>query len=202
MTLQFSRLGEYISPVINDQETLEATFHVIKTSQIYDCRIGVLSVDGTCRPFDVDANGFARSEAVVVVFLQKARDAKRIYTTLIHGKTNCDGFKEQGVTFPSCEAQKKLYSEVYKDTQISPLDVTFLEAHGTATKVGDPEELNALDAVFCTGRSAPLKIGSVKSNMGHSEAASGLCSVSKVLSFLLSSFLTFSSSTTEVPIEA
>lgn len=118
---------------------------------------------------------------MVVFLLQRAKDANRVYATFVHGKTNSDGFKEQGITFPSATAQKELYTEFYKEIQISPLDVEYIEAHGTATKVGDPEELNALDAVFCTGRDAPLKIGSVKSNMGHAETASGVGSVSKVL---------------------
>ena len=58
--------------------------------------------------------------------------------------------------------------------------VNYVEAHGTGTRVGDPEELNAIDKVFCPGRKTPLKIGSGKSNFGHAEPASGLCSIAKV----------------------
>ncbi|KAJ8679083.1 hypothetical protein QAD02_014870 [Eretmocerus hayati] len=144
-------------------------------------RLGVLSPDGRCKSFDESANGYARSEAISVIFLQKAKDAKRIYATYLHGKTNCDGFKEQGITFPSSIMQGKLLKEFYEEIGVPPTSLDFIEAHGTGTKVGDPEEMNALDKVFCTGRSKPLLVGSIKSNLGHSEPASGLCSIAKVV---------------------
>lgn len=59
--------------------------------KIRSCRLGVLAPDGYCRPFDIDATGYTRSEAVCIVFLQKAKDAKRIYSTVVYSKTNCDG---------------------------------------------------------------------------------------------------------------
>jgi fatty acid synthase len=70
-----------------------------------------------------------------MIFLQKAKDAKRIYATVVHTKTNQDGFKEQGITFPSGRMQGKLLEECYKECGISPSDLNFLEAHGTGTKV-------------------------------------------------------------------
>lgn len=146
-------------------------------------KIGVLSPDGRCKSFDESANGYARSEAISVVFLQKAKDAKRIYATFVHAKTNCDGFKEQGITFPSSIMQGTLLKEFYEEIGVPPTSLNYIEAHGTGTKVGDPEEVNALDRVFCTGRSEPLWVGSIKSNLGHSEPASGLCSIAKVSFF-------------------
>ena len=145
----------------------------------------MLSPDGHCKPFDESANGYARSEAVAICFLQKAKDAKRIYATLVHGKTNCDGFKEQGITFPSSIMQGTLLKEFYEELGIPPTSLDYIEAHGTGTKVGDQEETNALDRVFCTGRKEPLWIGSIKSNLGHSEPASGLCSIAKVSSYFV-----------------
>lgn len=74
--------------------------------------------------------------------------------------------------------------QVYTEAKVNPADVTYVEAHGTGTKAGDPEELNALTRVFCDRRNAeagPLLIGSVKSNMGHPEPASGLAGVTKVV---------------------
>ena len=139
-----------------------------------------MSPDGRCKSFDADANGYTRSEAISIVFLQKAKDAKRVYATFVYAKTNCDGYKEQGITFPSSVMQSVLLQEFYQDCGIPPTILNYVEAHGTGTKVGDPEEVNALDKVFCTGRKTPLRIGSIKSNMGHSEPASGLCSVAKV----------------------
>ncbi|XP_053598737.1 fatty acid synthase [Microplitis demolitor] len=144
-------------------------------------RLGVLSADGRCKSFDADANGYTRSETVSIAFLQKAKDAKRIYATVIHGKTNCDGFKEQGITFPSSVMQSVLLKEFYDECKIPPSIVNYIEAHGTGTKVGDPEEVNAIDTVFCPGRKEPLRIGSIKSNLGHAEPASGMCSIAKVV---------------------
>lgn len=86
-----------------------------------------------------------------------------------------------GVTYPSGAVQKQLLDEVYGEANVNPSDVAYVEAHGTGTKAGDPEELNAITSVFCKNRPAPLLIGSVKSNMGHPEPASGLCGVTKVL---------------------
>lgn len=140
----------------------------------------MLSTDGRCKAFDESADGYVRSEAVSVVFLQKAKDAKRVYATLVHSKLNCDGFKEQGVTFPSSRMQSVLLKEFYLECGIPPSLVDYVEAHGTGTRVGDPEEVNAIDKIFTPGRKTPLKIGSGKSNFGHSEPASGLCSVAKV----------------------
>ncbi|XP_011703203.1 PREDICTED: fatty acid synthase [Wasmannia auropunctata] len=144
-------------------------------------RLGVLSSDGRSKAFDADADGYVRSEAISVIYLQKAKDAKRIYATVVYGKTNCDGYKEQGITFPSSAMQYALLKECYEDCGLSPNDLSYLECHGTGTKIGDPEELLAVEKVFCKSRSTPLLIGSVKSSLGHAEPASGLCQVAKVL---------------------
>lgn len=78
-----------------------------------------------------------------------------------------------GITFPSASIQKRLLQEVYGEAGVNPSEVSYVEAHGTGTKVGDPQELNTIVDVFCKGRTEPLLIGSIKSNMGHSEPASG-----------------------------
>ncbi|XP_045465555.1 fatty acid synthase-like [Harmonia axyridis] len=144
-------------------------------------RLGVLSSDGCCKSFDASGNGYCRSEAITCVLLQKAKDARRIYSTIVHAKTGCDGYKEQGITYPSGEMQKKLLEEFYSECGVDPTSLSFLEAHGTGTKVGDPEEVIAIDEVFRPTKENPLLIGSVKSNIGHSEPASGLCSVTKCI---------------------
>ncbi|KAK2585487.1 hypothetical protein KPH14_010141 [Odynerus spinipes] len=144
-------------------------------------RLGVLCPDGRCKCFDEDANGYTRSETIAVVFLQKAKNAKRIYATVVHGKINCDGYKEQGITYPSSKMQRTLYEEFYEECGIPKTCLAYMEAHGTGTKVGDPEEVLAIDQAFSPGRTTPLKIGSVKSNLGHSEPASGLCSIAKAI---------------------
>ncbi|CAH1987550.1 unnamed protein product [Acanthoscelides obtectus] len=144
-------------------------------------RLGVLSKDGSCKAFDKAGNGYARSECVGVVVLQKAKDANRVYGDVIYAKTSCDGYKEQGITYPSGKAQMHLLSEFYEDCDVKQADLSFLEAHGTGTFVGDPEECGAMDAVLAKNRSIPLLIGSVKSNIGHSEPGSGLCSITKCI---------------------
>lgn len=141
-----------------------------------------MSPDGRCKVFDTDADGYARSETIAVVYLQKAKDAKRIYASVVYGKTNCDGYKKQGITFPSSEMQGVLMRECYSDCGLSPSCLSYLECHGTGSKIGDPEEIFAIDSVFGKDRNTPLLIGSVKSNLGHSEPASGLCQVAKVRS--------------------
>uniref|UniRef100_A0A8C4V030 Fatty acid synthase n=1 Tax=Falco tinnunculus TaxID=100819 RepID=A0A8C4V030_FALTI len=98
-------------------------------------KLGMLSPDGACKAFDVSGNGYCRSEAVVVILLTKRSMAKRIYATIVNAGSNTDGFKEQGVTFPSGEMQQKLVRSLYKECGINPAEVEYVEAHGTGTKV-------------------------------------------------------------------
>ncbi|XP_065591318.1 fatty acid synthase [Cyrtonyx montezumae] len=144
-------------------------------------KLGMLSPDGACKAFDVSGNGYCRSEAVVVVLLTKRSMAKRIYATIVNAGSNTDGFKEQGVTFPSGEMQQRLVGSLYRECGIKPGDVEYVEAHGTGTKVGDPQEVNGIVNVFCQCEREPLLIGSTKSNMGHPEPASGLAALAKVI---------------------
>ncbi|GAB6031064.1 hypothetical protein CHUAL_007875 [Chamberlinius hualienensis] len=143
--------------------------------------LGVLSEDGRCKSFDADANGFARSEAVVSVFLQKKCHARRDYATIINYNVNTDGYKNQGLSHPSGGRQSELLAEVYSEAGIDTKDVCYIECHGTGTPVGDPVEVNSIANTLCQDRNGPLLVGSVKSNMGHSEGASGLTSLIKVI---------------------
>ncbi|KAI1292128.1 Fatty acid synthase [Halotydeus destructor] len=144
-------------------------------------KLNMLSPHGKCRHLDSSANGYARSEACAVIFLQKKSEAKRIYATVVHAKTNTDGYKKEGITFPSSEAQRDLIRDTYLEANVNPLDVNFVEAHGTGTRAGDPQEAEAIADILCQGREGPLLIGGVKSNLGHAEPAAGLCSLAKVL---------------------
>ncbi|XP_071572226.1 fatty acid synthase-like [Temnothorax nylanderi] len=152
-----------------------------KKSQNYQFFSGVLSSNGYCKPFDEEGARYMHSDTVAVVYLQKAKNARRIYATLVHGKINCDGFKEEGITFPSVEKQKILLDEFYKECGISPNELSYMEAHATGTLAGDPVEVMSIDQILCAKRNTPLLMGSVKSNIGHSEPASGLCQIAKVL---------------------
>ncbi|NXO39594.1 FAS synthase, partial [Locustella ochotensis] len=144
-------------------------------------KLGMLSPDGACKAFDVSGNGYCRSEAAVVVLLTKRSMAKRIYATIVNAGVNTDGFKEQGVTFPSGEMQEQLVRSLYRESGVKPEEVEYVEAHGTGTKVGDPQEVNGITGIFCECKREPLLIGSTKSNMGHPEPASGLAALAKVI---------------------
>ncbi|XP_037565632.1 fatty acid synthase [Dermacentor silvarum] len=145
-------------------------------------RLGMLSADGKCKSFDAQGNGYVRSETVGAFFVQRAHQARRIYSKVNHVKINADGHKTTGIMVPSAKLQEKLFREVYAEANVDPSSVLYLEAHGTGTKVGDPTELAAVSSVFCKPeRAGPLKIGSVKSNLGHTEAAAGICSLAKVI---------------------
>ncbi|XP_008574493.1 PREDICTED: fatty acid synthase [Galeopterus variegatus] len=144
-------------------------------------KLGMLSPEGTCKSFDDSGDGYCRSEAVVAVLLTKKSLARRVYATILNTGTNTDGFKEQGVTFPSGEVQEQLIRSLYNPAGVAPESLEYIEAHGTGTKVGDPQELNAIVQALCTSRQDPLLIGSTKSNMGHPEPASGLAALAKVL---------------------
>lgn len=143
--------------------------------------MGVIAKDGFCRPFDHKASGYTRSEAICVMFLQRQKDAKRIYANVVYSKANCDGYKIEGITYPSGDMQEALLSEFYNDLQMDPSTLTYIEAHSTGTVVGDPEECKALDNIFCKNRREPLLVGSVKSNIGHTESTSGACSIAKAI---------------------
>ncbi|KAM4525063.1 fatty acid synthase isoform 2-T2 [Odontesthes bonariensis] len=144
-------------------------------------KLGMLSPEGTCKSFDSSGNGYCRSEAAVAVLLVKRSVAKRVYATVLNAGNNTDGYKEQGVTFPSGEMQQRLVRSLYLKANITPEQVEYIEAHGTGTKVGDPQEVNGIVSVFCQTKREPLLIGSTKSNMGHPEPASGLAALAKVI---------------------
>ncbi|KAK4878173.1 hypothetical protein RN001_010679 [Aquatica leii] len=139
-------------------------------------KLGVLDVNGNSNVFDDSCKGYIRSEAVAVIFVQKVLNAKRIYAEILNTKTNCDGFKDMGIIHPSDEMMASLISEVYDEVKIDPMTVSYVEGHCTAI-----QEINAIEKTFCSGRKTPLLIGSVKSNVGHCEGASGLVSLIKIL---------------------
>ena len=117
----------------------------------------------------------------------KANDSIR--AVIVGSGINQDG-KTNGITMPNEEAQVALMQSIYEKNGLDPAQTGFIEAHGTGTKVGDPIEASALHRVFCEGiRSKPLCIGSVKSNIGHLEGASGLVSVIKSAMMLEKGFI-------------
>lgn len=141
----------------------------------------MLSPTGSSKFLDASADGYAKTEACVSVILQRKDIAKRSYAAIVHTKCNNDGFKVEGITFPSSKVQEALMHDAITEAGLDPRDIVYVEAHGTGTPAGDPEEARAIAKIFAEGREEPLLIGSVKSNMGHAEGVSGLCSLAKVI---------------------
>ncbi|WP_225732185.1 MULTISPECIES: beta-ketoacyl synthase N-terminal-like domain-containing protein [unclassified Nocardia] len=147
-------------------------------------RLGVLSPRGRSHTFDATADGYARGEGGAVVVLKlladALRDGDRIYCTLLGSATNNNGHHH---TMPasSSTGQEQLLRRACAAAGVDPARVDYLEAHGTGTAVGDRAEIVALGAVYGVGREAdsPLIIGSVKANIGHTEAAAGLAGLVK-----------------------
>ncbi|KAJ8898149.1 hypothetical protein PR048_003509 [Dryococelus australis] len=134
-----------------------------------------------CPAMPLVGDGYVQSEAIVTIFIQRSFNAKRSYATILSARTNADGYKIEGIISPSVEMQKKLIREVYSEAGIKPAEVSYVEANGTGVKKDDREEANAIAEIFCANRSSPLLVGSVKSNVGHTESASGLTALLKVL---------------------
>ena len=148
-----------------------------------------LSPDGRCYTFDERANGYARGEGVGCILLKPLSDALRdkdpIRAVILGTGSNQDG-RTQGISLPSAAAQEQLIREVYQAAALDPLETEFVECHGTGTQAGDPLETGALSKVFSPGRpdNRPLRIGSIKTNVGHLEGASGIAGVIKAVVML------------------
>lgn len=145
-----------------------------------------LSPDGRCQFGDARANGFVRSDGVGVVilkpFTQAQADGDFVYAVIKGTAVNNDGRSSGLLTVPSQQGQEQLLRQAYQDAGVSPGSVQYVEAHGTGTSVGDPIELQALGTVVQEGRVEGdiCLVGSVKTNIGHTEAAAGLAGLIKV----------------------
>ena len=143
--------------------------------------LGLLSMDGTTKSFDNNADGYALSESTVAIFLQKARNAKRIYAEVVNVKSkHGPSTAVNSILFPNSDFQAAVMKQVLDESGLSPKDVSFIEANGLGIKEADANEANAIDSVFKRNSDSPLLIGSVKSNIGHTTASSTLDSVIKV----------------------
>jgi acyl transferase domain-containing protein/thioesterase domain-containing protein len=152
---------------------------------VYFCKINALSRNGICSTFDEAADGYVRSEGCGVVILKRLTDAiennDNILAVINSSVINQDG-RSNGLTAPNGLAQEQLILDALKKANIDSKLVEYVEAHGTGTKLGDPIEVRALSNVYGKERNSnqPLFIGSVKSQIGHLEAAAGVASVIKV----------------------
>jgi acyl transferase domain-containing protein/acyl-CoA synthetase (AMP-forming)/AMP-acid ligase II/thioesterase domain-containing protein/acyl carrier protein len=145
----------------------------------------MMAGDGRCKTFDARADGYVRSEGVGVVVLKPLSaalaDNDSIYALVRGSAVNQDG-RTNGLMAPNPQAQEAVLAEAYRDAGIVPGQIQYVEAHGTGTLLGDPIEANALGRVLAAGRRSGnvCRIGSVKTNIGHLEAAAGIASFIKV----------------------
>ncbi len=156
-------------------------------------KAGMLSEDGRCRTFDKSANGYGRGEGVGVVLLKPLEralaDRDQIHG-VIRGSAENHGGRATSPTAPNPSAQQELLVAAYEDAGVDPRTITYIEAHGTGTELGDPIEVDALKRAFAAlydkrgfvVNGAPhCGVGSVKTNIGHLEAAAGISGVLKIL---------------------
>ena len=141
--------------------------------------VGMLSPDGKCKAFDSSANGYVRSEGCGVVVIKKLSQAikdKDNIRAIIHGTSANHSGKSNGLTAPNGIAQRKAMKTALKNSGINSQQISFVEAHGTGTPLGDPIEMKSILEVYGKERTEenPLIIGSVKTNIGHCEVASGM----------------------------
>ncbi|WP_244257996.1 type I polyketide synthase [Streptomyces sp. Tu 2975] len=138
----------------------------------------MLSPTGRCRPFSAAADGYVRAEGAGVLLLKPLSaalaDGDRVHAVIVASGVNADG-RTAGLALPSARSQADLMRRVYTGAGLDAGDVAYVEAHGTGTQAGDPVECQALGEVLGSSRDGkPLPVGSVKSNLGHLEAAAGV----------------------------
>ena len=147
--------------------------------------MGMLSATGRCRTFDAAADGYVRGEGCGIVVLKRLAEAQsdgdRIWGVVRGSAVNHNG-ASAGLTVPNGPAQERVIEEALSRAAIAPEGVDYLEAHGTGSRLGDPIEVQAAAAVYGRGRDAarPLLMGTVKTNIGHLEAAAGVAGIIKV----------------------
>ncbi|WP_211196232.1 beta-ketoacyl synthase N-terminal-like domain-containing protein, partial [Flavobacterium sp. H122] len=155
-------------------------------SHIWTSQVGMPSKSGRCKTFDDNADGIVSSEGVGVVVLKKLKDAERdgdrIYAVIKGSGINQDG-RTNGITAPSVRSQSALQLSIYQKNQIDPSSISYIEAHGTGTRLGDPIEIEALTDTFdkYTTEKQFCAIGSVKTNIGHTGYVSGVAGLIKTI---------------------
>ncbi|MEX1041603.1 MAG: aminotransferase class I/II-fold pyridoxal phosphate-dependent enzyme [Pirellulaceae bacterium] len=146
----------------------------------------MMAPDGKCKTFDAKADGYVRGEGCGAVILKRLSDARRDgddILAVIHGSAiNQDGLTN-GLTAPNGPSQQEVIRAALRDADIDPEEIEYIEAHGTGTSLGDPIEVRSLRAVLAEQRDAthPLRIGSVKTNIGHLESAAGVAGLLKLV---------------------
>ncbi|KAI1432421.1 polyketide synthase [Xylaria sp. CBS 124048] len=153
-------------------------------AHIAAAKSGVLSPTGTCHTFDISADGYGRAEAVNAIYVKRLsaalRDGNPIRAVIRGSAVNASG-RTAGISLPSGDQQEVVMRKAYQNAGLDVTGTDYVECHGTGTPVGDPIEVDAVGRTFSRREGKPLLIGSVKTNIGHSEGASGLTSILKVV---------------------
>jgi acyl transferase domain-containing protein/acyl carrier protein len=150
------------------------------------CRSRMLAADGRCKTFDAAADGYVRGEGCGIVVLKRLSDAvasgDRVLALIRGSAVNQDG-RSTGFTAPNELSQQAVIRKAIAAAGVRPADVSFIEAHGTGTALGDPIEMHALAAAYGKDRPAdkPLIVGSIKTNVGHLESAAGIAGLIRVV---------------------
>lgn len=169
--------GQVDTAIVAGVNVLASPFNFISFSNAQ-----MLSRTGLCQAFSAKADGYVRAEGGVVLVLQTAkaaaRDASLVRGVIAASGVNSDG-RTTGISLPSGTAQGALLERVYREAGIDLDAIAFVEAHGTGTPVGDPIEAGAIGSRLGKGRKSPLPIGSIKTNIGHTEPVSGLAGLLK-----------------------
>ncbi len=140
---------------------------------------GFLSKDDRCKAFDNSANGYVRAEGGGLVLLVKKNLVTHYYAELLGSSINQNGGRSQIISAPHPDAQEELIRDACKDAAIVPQDISYVECHGTGTKIGDPIEISAIQNTIAKNRKNRCYLGTVKSNMGHLESAAGIAGLIK-----------------------
>jgi acyl transferase domain-containing protein/acyl carrier protein len=144
----------------------------------------MVAPDGRCKTFAAAADGYVRAEGCGMILLKRLRDAladgDSILAVIRGSAVNQDG-RTSGLTVPNGPAQQAVIRQALRQAGVEPAQISYVEAHGTGTSLGDPIEVGALADVFGKGRTEPLYIGSVKTNIGHLEAAAGIAGLIKAV---------------------
>ncbi len=161
------------------------SINLLPNGNVFFSKTGALTSDRKCKAFDSMADGIVRSDGGGVMVLKRLNDAvadqDRIYAVIRGSAVGQDG-RSQGLMAPNGKAQVAVLEEAYRNAGVAPWRVQYVEAHGTGTSVGDPIEVEALGAVLGQGRPPGNRcaLGSIKTNLGHMEAAAGVAGLTKV----------------------
>lgn len=179
LAVQALRRGECDAAIAGGTNTILSPITTIALSKSQ-----MMAPDGRCKTFSANADGFVRAEGCAALVLKRLDDAVRdgdpIAGVIRGAALNQDG-RSNGLTAPNGPAQQAVINAALADAGVVGPDIGYVEAHGTGTKLGDPIEVQALAATLGRDRPAPLRIGSVKTNFGHAESASGVAGLIKAM---------------------